>query len=302
MKKVNVGLYSLLSNGNASLQTTANTGKYAMSNVQIKFVNENLPNVTLRDSSGARVENRFDEITEIWFSFDFIVSAGSTQPFFISFGDKLPMVKLTHNINSLTGAVRLNGNIIYMSETSYAIDDNGWANVEVHYRTGADGRVDVWVNHKLAFSYSHSTNFGTAAFNYARIHHETGSQCMVLSHFIVSDEGRIGFEKFYKLNIEPSTEQTIGVGGKAEYTISGLTAEELSGMEITGVGVCLQPTSKDADISKLSLRLNGHNLGTADVSASGNDYTFNYAATKSGDLKWIKDDIEGKIITVTAGE
>ena len=90
-------------------------------------------------------------------------------------------------------------------QVSFNFSDKKKHNIELHIKTGDAGRLDVWFDHKLMFSYrspsafanpiSHIT-FGTSGSN---------ATAIALSSFILQDTRRIGYEKFVKLNIDPAT-------------------------------------------------------------------------------------------------
>lgn len=175
------------------------------------------------------------------------------------------------------------------------------SNIELHIKSGESAsRIDVWVNHKLKFSYR-APDLITASIKKFFISFGGNYPPEVeLSSFILQDTRRIGYEKFVKLNIDPATEQNMPQGSTTTYTLSGLTdSSEYS--DITGVVAVLQATSRDANISTGTYTLNGAEIGTIDVSdSSGKAYETAHAETNSvTGLPFTRDDIEGKTLSFT---
>lgn len=182
----------------------------------------------------------------------------------------------------------------------YKYDDpsigSSYTNIEVHFKTGENGRIDVWKSTKLLFSYRTPSAFSgninafqitLSGFNRAKV-----------SSIIYQDTRRIGLEKFKKLTINPDTEQNMPQGSTTTYTLSGLSdATEFS--DITSVCAVLQATSRDANISTGTFSLEGADVGTIDVSdSSGKAYEIAHAETNSLTGKpWTRDDIEGKTLS-----
>lgn len=181
------------------------------------------------------------------------------------------------------------------------LDFREMSNIELHIKSGESAsRIDVWVNHKLKFSYR-APDLITASIKKFFISFAGSYPPEVeLSSFILQDTRRIGYEKFVKLNIDPATEQNMPQGSTTTYTLSGLTdSSEYS--DITGVVAVLQATSRDANISTGTYTLNGAKIGTIDVSdSSGRAYETTHAETNSvTGLPFTRDDIEGQTLSFT---
>ena len=181
------------------------------------------------------------------------------------------------------------------------LDFREMSNIELHIKSGESAsRIDVWVNHKLKFSYR-APDLITASIKKFFI--SCGGSYppeVELSSFILQDTRRIGYEKFVKLNIDPATEQNMPQGSTTTYTLSGL-ADSSEYSDITGVVAVLQATSRDANISTGTYTLNGAKIGTIDVTdSSGRAYETAHVETNSvTGLPFTRDDIEGQTLSFT---
>lgn len=268
-------------------------------------------------ASGLLVHKLPEEITEAWVSFDFATPNGLMSP---SYGhlnslgfDKdntvkassIPCVLMTYG-GSYTifpkvgiGTTDYTGKVLYDPEVTWDFSDKKPHNIEIHVKTGSEGRIDVWFDHKLSFSYRSPSDFPDNI-QYLKIRHGVFYYPCYYSSFILQDTRRIGYEKFVKLNIDPATEQNMPQGSTTNYTLSGLSdSSEYS--DITGVIAVLQATSRDANISTGTYTLDGADIGTIDVSdSSGKAYETAHVETNSvTGLPFTRDDIEGKTLSFT---
>lgn len=271
----------------------------------------------MTDSSGLLIHKLPKEITEAWVSFDVAIPLGIRHPngtSLSSFGfDKdnsesvasIPCCLMQYGGDFLIypkvglGTKGYTGQVIYDPEVTWDFSDKKPHNIEIHVKTGSEGRIDVWFDHKLSFSYRSPSDF---SFNiqYLKIRHANYLHPFYFSSFILQDTRRIGYEKFVKLNIDPATEQNMPQGSTTTYTLSGLTdSSEYS--DITGVVAVLQATSRDANISTGTYTLNGAKIGTIDVSdSSGRAYETAHAETNNvTGLPFTRDDIEGQTLSFT---
>lgn len=248
------------------------------------------------------IKKNIEVTNEIWFSFDM-----AYEKVFENYGTiylgctNLPHLRCPCSYVAMFKVYDENKTLLYDPQVSFDFSDKKKHNIELHIKTGDAGRLDVWFDHKLMFSYrspsaftnpiSHIT-FGTGD--------DTVAAILALSSFILQDTRRIGYEKFVKLNIDPATEQNMPQGSTTTYTLSGLTdSSEYS--DITGVVAVLQATSRDANISTGTYTLNGAEIGTIDVSdSSGRAYETAHAETNSvTGLPFTRDDIEGQTLSFT---
>lgn len=246
------------------------------------------------------IQKNIEATNEIWLSFDMYVqdTLGVKK---VSIGCK----NLPHLYDETSSSqvymfkvVDKNNNTLYDPQVSFDFSDKKKHNIELHIKTGDAGRLDVWFDHKLMFSYRSPSAFAelinpiyVQAQNNAKIY---------LSSFILQDTRRIGYEKFVKLNIDPATEQNMPQGSTTTYTLSGLSdSSEYS--DITGVCAVLQATSRDANINTGTFTLEGADVGTIDVSdSSGRAYEIAHSETNSiTGLPFTRDEIEGKTLSFT---
>lgn len=186
--------------------------------------------------------------------------------------------------------------VLYNPEKVVSFPSNGYCNIEMHMKTGVNGRIDLWVDHKLLFSFRSPSLFngGDITGFYLQGESRRGAQWHI-SSIIIQDTRRIGYEKFVKLNIDPSAEQNIPLGGVIPYTLSGLdNAEEYT--DITSICAVLQATSRDANINTGMFSLGGSNIGSVDVSdSSGRAYVqaFSEVNNNTGE-PWKVEEIQGQ--------
>ena len=241
-----------------------------------------------------------ENCTELWFSFDMTQTGrnDTAAQFTVKFSDNtLPYIYVDNS-----GAVQIrssNDKVLYNETTIqpwYGINKN----IEIHIKTGENGRIDIWKDTKLNTSYRSPSAFN-CTINRVEIHGGGGSYGVsevCFAHFILQDTRRIGLEKFKKLTINPDTEQNMPQGSTTTYNLSGLSdATEFS--DITSVCAILQATSRDANISTGTFSIEGADVGTIDVSdSSGRDYEIAHAETNSLTGKpWTRDNIEGKTLS-----
>lgn len=188
--------------------------------------------------------------------------------------------------------------VLYDPEKVVSFPSNGYCNIEMHMKTGVNGRIDLWVDHKLLFSFRSPSLFNggdiTGFYLWGDSYYNTQRY---ISSIIIQDTRRIGYEKFVKLNIDPSAEQHIPLGGVIPYTLSGLdNAEEYT--DITSICAVLQATSRDANINTGMFSLGGSNIGSVDVSdSSGRAYVqaFSEVNNNTGE-PWKVEEIQGQIM------
>lgn len=246
------------------------------------------------------IQKNIEATNEIWLSFDMYVSGISALNAYFSIGCR----NLPHLMSNTKSKVYMfkvgdnNNNILYDPQVSFDFSDNKKHNIELHIKTGDAGRLDVWFDHKLMFSYRSPSAFkGSIEHIYVE---NAMKDDIYLSSFILQDTRRIGYEKFVKLNIDPATEQNMPQGSTTTYTLSGLSdSSEYS--DITGVCAVLQATSRDANINTGTFTLEGADVGTIDVSdSSGRAYEIAHAETNSiTGLPFTRDEIEGKTLSFT---
>ena len=249
------------------------------------------------------IQKNIEATNEIWFSFDMalrdtIYEGNGT----IYLGcTNLPHLRCSCNRVAMFKVYDKNAAILYDPQVSFDFSDMKKHNIELHIKTGDTGRLDVWFDHKLMFSYRSPSAFTEPiSFIQCGVNGGTLSTTLSLSSFILQDTRRIGYEKFVKLNISPETEQNMPQGSTTTYTLSGLSdSSEYS--DITGVCAVLQATSRDANINTGTFTLEGADVGTIDVSdSSGRAYEIAHSETNSlTGLPFTRDDIEGKTLSFT---
>lgn len=244
------------------------------------------------------IQKNIEVTNEIWFSFDMAFEYVNSN-FTIDLGcTNLPHLRCSGSYVAMFKVYDEKGAILYDPQVSFDFSDKKKHNIELHIKTGDTGRLDVWFDHKLMFSYRSPSAFANPI-SYITCR-AGGNNRIALSSFILQDTRRIGYEKFVKLNIDPATEQNMPQGSTTNYTLSGLVdSSEYS--DITGVVAVLQATSRDANISTGTYTLNGAEIGTIDVTdSSGRAYETAHAETNSvTGLPFTRDDIEGQTLSFT---
>lgn len=258
-----------------------------------------------------------EDCHEIWMSYDIadvMVDDHGATALFTALGAELNTLACVFLVASNNGyhIAIYNGKLssevfeqkkyIYITDTSVPFNSEAPNNIEVHFKNGENGRVDVWIDTKLFCSYRSPSAFPSTPIKYVgqqgyREYNWYGLWGYV-SSIIIQDTRRIGLEKFKKLTIDPDTEQNMPQGSTTTYKLSGLSdATEFS--DITSVCAVLQATSRDANISTGTFSLEGADVGTIDVSdSSGKAYEIAHAETNSLTGKpWTRDDIEGKTLS-----
>lgn len=255
------------------------------------------------------IKQRVDAVQECWFSYD-LYAKGPGYTDNLTFGslmDANSAVVVSVMADSVDGVlapyIMVGSTKVYTSDSSFTITHT--TNIELHFRIGdADGRVDMWVDNKLFMSYRHPTQFASLSMQYVYLKQTSSNpydaSYAYVSSFIYQDTRRIGMEKFKMLTIDPATEQSMPQGSTTNFLVSGLP-EDTEYSDITGFGVVLQPTSRDANITQGTFSLNGATIGTVDVSSSsGGDFVqaYNTSNTITGQV-FTRDDIEGKTLSLT---
>jgi hypothetical protein len=310
LKYVNPGVIPLVDSVNNFKALTnekfSNTGlAFINSNDTITDFASNFPNSY--GNEGYWNKN-FEGTTEVWASFDCcfykygIASYGRWNIEFLG-SDTLPVVG-ANDVGTTSPLLKVYtdnkfGTLLYDPKKNVVLVDKAIHNIELHMKTGENGRIDVWIDTKLLFSYRSPTAFKGTITGLKISHTGSYPAAVAYSSIIIQDTRRIGLEKFKKLTIDPATEQNMAQGSTTSFTLSGLTdAAEFS--DITGVVALLQPTSRDANITTGTFALNGAEVGTVDVSSSsGKDYVEAVSTVNSLTTKpWTRDDIEGKTLTL----
>lgn len=195
-------------------------------------------------------------------------------------------------------------NLLYTGPKGSTFNNKTLTNFEVHFKTGEEGRIDVWENTKLLMSFRSPSAFKDTEITTIKLfdssHYGASAPSAIMSSIIYQDTRRIGLEKFKKLTIDPDTEQNMPMGSTTTYKLSGLSdATEFS--DITSVCAVLQATSRDANITTGTYSIEGADVGTIDVSdSSGKAYEIAHSEINSVTSKpWVRDDIEGKTMSFT---
>lgn len=242
---------------------------------------------------------------EVWVSFDVYVEGYGMDGWgytYMKFGDNLPFLRAPAGNPFVWSVCTQNGSNV---EVLYTIDKTmdikgSIHNIEIHYKTGENGRIDMWLDTKLFMSFRSPSAF---AGNIGYFRYETTGnypQGGYFSSIIIQDTRRIGLERFKMLTIDPATEQNMPQGSTTTYRLSGLS-DSTEFADITSVGAILQATSRDANITEGTFSIEGATLGTIDVSdSSGGAFEIAHAETNSLTGKpWTRDDIEGKTLSFT---
>lgn len=262
----------------------------------------------IRVPSGAQLYTKVPQLKEGWMSFDFrgsprrddnngrlilFKALNNTLTTYFS----LEVLYSTHQLTVRNG----DGGVVYTSEKALGINDDTLTNIEVHFKMGEEGRIDVWENTKLFCSYRSPSFFPDVGVDYLGLRGNWFAFTdYYVSSIIIQDTRRIGLEKFKKLTIDPETEQNMPMGSTTTYKLSGLSdATEFS--DITSVCAVLQATSRDANLTTGTYSINGADVGTIDVSdSSGKAYEIAHSESNSVTGKpWVRDDIEGKTLSFT---
>lgn len=241
--------------------------------------------------------------SEVWLSFNIrpaLRDDGMENGEFLSFLDAGNKILVRFYATSQHIEVKDAQNTrLYFSEKAITFSESH--NIEIHFKQGEDGRVDVWVDTKLFLSYRSPSAFNNQnQISKFKIGGNESYPRYWVSAIICQDTRRIGLEKFKKLTIDPDTEQNMPMGSTTTYKLSGLSdATEFS--DITSVCAVLQATSRDANITTGTYSIEGADVGTIDVSdSSGKAYEIAHSESNSITGKpWVRDDIEGKTLSFT---
>lgn len=173
--------------------------------------------------------------------------------------------------------------------------------VEVHIKTGSEGRIDVWVNNDLKGSYRSPSNI-TGSITDVKIYSYQASRRppTILHSFIFQDAARIGLERLKQLTVSPDTDQTIPQNSTTNFTLSGLSdATEFS--DITSIIPVIRTTSKDANITEGTFSIDGATIGTVDISDSSGKAVAAVTSTTNSvtGAPWKRENIEGKTLNFT---
>lgn len=251
--------------------------------------------------TGNYIQKNIEVTNEIWFSFDIAFEKMNENWGTIYLGcTNLPHLRCSGSYVAMFKVYDEKATILYDPQVSFDFSDKKKHNIELHIKTGDAGRLDVWFDHKLMFSYRSPSAFANPISHITFKTDGGNTPVIALSSFILQDTRRIGYEKFVKLNIDPATEQNMPQGSTTTYTLSGLSdSSEYS--DITGVCAVLQATSRDANINTGTFTLEGADVGTIDVSdSSGRAYEIAHSETNSiTGLPFTRDDIEGKTLSFT---
>lgn len=192
--------------------------------------------------------------------------------------------------------------VIYNPGALLDCSDKKYHNIEFHMKVSEEGsgRMDFWIDHKLKFSYRSPSQFrgNLAIFNLNSVKYLATQ----MKSIILQDTGRIGMERFCRLDTDKPTEQQFLAGTSTDFVLSNYP-EGTEYEDITGVCVAFQGTSRDSAITEGKFTLDGADLGTIDVSdSSGKAWEVATAEvnSKTGD-KWRREDIEGKTLSFLVG-
>lgn len=172
--------------------------------------------------------------------------------------------------------------------------------VEVHIKTGSDGRIDVWINNALKGSYRSPSNITGSITDVNIYANHLDDAPIILHSFIFQDAGRIGLERLKRLTVSPDTEQTMPQNSTTNFTLSGLSdATEFS--DITSIVPVIRTTSKDANITEGTFSIEGATIGTVDISDSSGKAVAAVTSTTNSvtGAPWKRENIEGKILNFT---
>ena len=192
--------------------------------------------------------------------------------------------------------------VLYNPGVVFDCSDGKYHNIEFHMKTSEEGsgRIDLWIDHKLALSYRSPSQFrgNLAILNI----NSDGAIYLSMNSIILQDTRRIGLERFVRLDTDKPTEQSFLAGTSTDFVLSNYP-EGTEYEDITGVYVAFQGTSRDSAITEGKFRLNGADIGTIDVSdSSGKAWEMATAEVNSSTgEKWRREDIEGKKLTFTVG-
>lgn len=303
-----------------------------MSNLGLEHYISPVPDTymyTLSDNTKTLLRTHMDEAkNELWLSFCFFVPSyddtRDREPRFISLqfvGTGIGMY--IGRERSYSGVYKIESakideksyivNPYYMSQ--YNVPDNNklinepidvnMSNtptyVEVHIKTGSEGRIDVWINNALKASYrSPSTITGSITDVNIYSYWSSNSRYSpnILHSFIFQDTGRIGLERLKKLTVSPDTDQTMPQNSTTNFILSGLSdATEFS--DITSIVPIIRTTSKDANITEGTFSIDGATIGTVDVSDSSGKAIASTSSTINSitNAPWTRDNIEGKTLS-----
>lgn len=214
---------------------------------------------------------------------------------FISSSNKrIWTIKVARGFNS--------NNILYNPGLVLDCSDSNFHNIEFHMKTSEEGagRIDLWIDHKLALSYRSPSQFPGKLATLS-INCDIAILLQIYS-IILQDTGRIGMERFVRLDTDKPTEQQFLAGASTDFVLSNYP-EGAEYEDITGVSIAFQGTSRDSAITEGKFSLNGANIGTIDVSdSSGKAWEVATAGVNSNTgEKWRREDIEGKTLTFLVG-
>lgn len=170
--------------------------------------------------------------------------------------------------------------------------------VEVHIKTGSDGRIDVWINNALKGSYRSPSNITGSITDVNIYANHLDAAPIILHSFIFQDTGRVGLERLKRLTVSPDTEQTMPQNSTTNFTLSGLSdATEFS--DITSIVPVIRTTSKDANITEGTFSIEGATIGTVDISDSSGKAVAAVTSTTNSvtGAPWTRDNIEGKTLS-----
>ena len=171
--------------------------------------------------------------------------------------------------------------------------------LEIHIKTGDDGRIDVWENNALLCSYRSPSEITGDLRNFNIIGCGINSNAYPMVHSLIAqDTARIGLERFKKLEVSPSTDQTMPQNSTTTFKLSGLSdATEFS--DITSIVPVIQTTSKDANITEGTFSIDGATIGTVDISDSSGKAIASVSSTTNSvtGAPWTRDNIEGKTLS-----
>ena len=139
------------------------------------------------------IQKNIEATNEIWFSFDMALKG-----IYEGYGEiylgctNLPHLRCSGNWVAMFKVYDEKNNVLYNPQISFDFSDGKKHNIELHIKTGDTGRLDVWFDHKLMFSYRSPSAFtNPISFIQCGANGGTLSPTLSLSSFILQDTRRI---------------------------------------------------------------------------------------------------------------
>lgn len=254
------------------------------------------------------------QVGEVWVSFDIVITNGGIRGYnmfqlALVTDDKYILLKAVNSEGVLDKKIlylklfdKTGNNLLYDPQIILDASDGKKHNIEIHQKTGEKSRIDLWFDHKLKWSYRDPSVITGKIYRLYLESYGAYAPDIYLSSIIIQDTGRIGMERFVRLDTDKPTEQQFLAGTSTDFVLSNYP-EGAEYEDITGVCVAFQGTSRDSAITEGKFTLDGADLGTIDVSdSSGRAWELTNAEvnSKTGG-KWRREDIEGKTLSFLVG-